>query len=53
MVIVISRGDLYKQDFGKAVIKDETDSQKCSLAGFAEAMYYYYKHDTNDNEERN
>ena len=53
MVIVISRRDLYNQDFGKAVVTEEKDGKKCSLAGFAEAMYYYYKHDEQFDKERN
>ncbi len=52
MVIVISRKDLNKQAFDKAIIKDATDCKKCSLMGFAEAMYYFYKNDAEKNEER-
>ena len=52
MVIVISRKDLNKQAFDKAIIKDATDCMKCSLVGFAEAMYYFYKNDAEKNEER-
>lgn len=52
MVIVISRKDLNKQDFDKAIIKDATDCKKCSLVGFAEAMYYFYKNDAKEIEER-
>ena len=43
MVRVISRKDLNRQDFAKAVFKDTENTKKCSMQGFAEAMYYYYK----------
>ena len=42
MVRVISRKDLNKQDFTKAVFKDTENTKECSMQGFAEAMYYYY-----------
>lgn len=48
MVRVISRKDLNKQDFGKAVIKDNAEASKCSMLGFAEAMYYYYQLENNN-----
>ena len=43
MVRVISRKDLNKQDFTKALFKDTENTKECSMQGFAEAMYYYYK----------
>lgn len=43
MVRTISRKDLYKQEFDKAVIEDNEDKKLCSMQGFAEAMYYYYQ----------
>ena len=43
MVRVINRKDLNRQDFTKAVFKDTEDAKQCSMQGFAEAMYYYYK----------
>ena len=48
MVRVISRKDLSKQDFGKAVVKDNAETNKCSMQGFAEAMYYYYQLENNN-----
>jgi hypothetical protein len=53
MVIVISRKDLNNQAFDKAVIKDATLGKNCSLKGFAEAMYYYYKNEDKNLNERN
>ena len=52
MVRTISRKDLYKQDFTKAVIEHDGDSQQHSMMGFAEAMYYFYKQENNVAAER-
>ena len=53
MVITINRKDLNNQAFDKAVIQDATLDKSCSLKGFAEAMYYYYKNEDKNLNERN
>ena len=51
MTRVISRKDLYNQDFSKAISERNTEDQQCSMMGFAEAMYYFYKQETNQTNE--
>ena len=52
MIRVINRKDLIKQDFSKAVIKETEVTKPCSMQGFAEAMYYYYKKEAAETDER-
>lgn len=52
MVRVISRKDLNRQNFDKAVIDDHAEGNKCSMRGFAEAMYYYYQLENNNEGEK-
>lgn len=50
MTRVISRKDLYKQNYENAIIIDDNNTKTCSLAGFAEVMYYYYKEEQKQTE---